>query len=240
MTIATLPARVAERGDPWRDTLRHAAVAGAPAGPPRARHGRRAGRRALAARLSQDAQRAAPGGAEPGEKADRSGRESRPLVLALCSDGAASPVPTGRASMGSWTPWPGPRNSTKSTTPAGSAVRWPSRPRRRTGASSSRRSFVTAGVDDEGGEEEIHGYEVRLVAEPPDLTVVGGRRATPVPPISRLPGRRPGRPAAHRAPARPRASAPGPPRHSAASRAAPTCSHWCWPSGTTRSSRSTC
>jgi hypothetical protein len=26
--------------------------------------------------------------------------------------------------------------------------------------------------DDEGGEEEIHGYEVRLAAEPPDLTVV--------------------------------------------------------------------
>ena len=27
-------------------------------------------------------------------------------------------------------------------------------------------------LDDAGGEEEIHGYEVRLVAEPPDLTVV--------------------------------------------------------------------
>ena len=62
LTIATVPAR----DDPWAAINDLAAVTGAVARAARARHGRRPAGRALAARLSQAAERATASGAEPG------------------------------------------------------------------------------------------------------------------------------------------------------------------------------
>ena len=62
------PARVAERGDPWADDRHAAAVDRAAARDARTRHRQRPAGRALAARLPEDAGRAAPGVAQPGQE----------------------------------------------------------------------------------------------------------------------------------------------------------------------------
>ena len=69
-TIASVPGRVAERGDPWAEIDTAPAVDRAAARALRPRHRERHDRRALAARVPEDAGRAAPGGAQPGQEAE--------------------------------------------------------------------------------------------------------------------------------------------------------------------------
>ena len=66
LTIATVPDRVARDGDPWAGDGGRAPGPRAAARHVGARHGERADGRAVAARLPEDAERAAPGGAQPG------------------------------------------------------------------------------------------------------------------------------------------------------------------------------
>ena len=63
-------------------------------------------------------------------------------------------------------------------------------------------------MDEAGDEEEIHGYEVRLVTEPPDLTVVEVDVQPRFLPFPECPAAAAGRPAAHRAAASPKGSGP--------------------------------
>ena len=82
LTIATVPARLVEQGDPWA-TSTTAAVARAAARAARARPGRRPARRAVAARLPEEAGRATARRAEPrpqGHVTSAAARRSTPAT----------------------------------------------------------------------------------------------------------------------------------------------------------------
>ena len=96
LTIRTVPDLVRRRGDPWADIARAAPVARAAARAGRAGQGGRAARRPVAAAVPEDARRAAPGGAEPGQEGLSASRgPARGAATgSRSSSSAAAPTPT--------------------------------------------------------------------------------------------------------------------------------------------------
>ncbi len=90
-TIATVPGRVAERGDPWAEIDTDAPVDRAAARALRPRHRERPDRRALAARVPEDAGRAAPGGAQPGQEAEGHGLNRLPAIWLAGTSSSSGP-----------------------------------------------------------------------------------------------------------------------------------------------------
>ena len=141
LTIANVPARVAAGGDPWAAMTDEPAVAGAAARPARARPGRRPARRPVAARLPQDARRAAPGRPQPSQEGDRMTRRTTGggptvrrvvagaaivvgLVAGGCGDGDSSTATSTTTAApattsATVTSTPAPTVATSSTVPAG-------------------------------------------------------------------------------------------------------------------------